>query len=43
MIPEKVVDVLSPPAVNVNVPDAVLVTVPAPDNEPIVAELPPKS
>ena len=43
MIPEKVVDVLFPPAVNVNVPDAVLVTVPSPANEPIVAEFPPKS
>ena len=35
--------VLFPPVVNVNIPDAVLVTVPAPASDPIVAELPPKS
>ena len=35
--PEKNVDVLSPPAVSVREPAAPLVTVPPPDNEPIVS------
>ena len=41
--PLKLVEVLSPPAVNVNVPAAELLTVPAPANEPTVRELPFKS
>ena len=43
IIPEKVVDVLFPPAVNVGVPAAELVTVPAPAREPSVSENPAKS
>ena len=41
--PLKLVEVLSPPAVNVNVPAAELVIVPAPANEATVSEWPPKS
>ena len=43
IIPEKEVDVLFPPAVNVGVPAAELVTVPAPESEPNVSEKPAKS
>jgi hypothetical protein len=38
IIPEKVVEVLSPPAVKVDVPLTEFNTVPAPANDPIVSE-----